>query len=504
METLADAHEFGRGVARDPIKAREWFVKSAASDWPAGARRAGRVYQLGIGGDRDYARARTFYLQAWDLGDVGAAYLLGEVHYYGRGVAASHQLAAAWYRKAADLGHAKAAFSIGYLYEYGEGLPRDAAEARRWYEVALRLGDEETAFRLGLLYENGTGVERTLLRRCASSSGAAMPMTDARWAGSAGSTSTELPSPRISRQQPPGIASPPISDWPGRSNDWVIFIRKVAELQQTCGKQRSGTPKPRPPATLGRKLSWLGSTTSARPAKRTTSRPMNSIRPRRLPGSAYAHRRLGDQYYYGRGVDRDFRKSFEWYAKAAKLNDNDAMGSLGYLYEHGEGVPKDNAKAREWYAKAAELSLVSSMRRLADIHQDYREYDKAAEWYCQGRHRRRCRVAKPSRIAVRGGKGVERDEQRALALLSKAAEQGDANAMEQLADSYEAGRTIPRDFLKAATLHRRAAERRATGKLESFGVFDGKTARAYQRAAAGGQLSNPRAFGLIEDRQLER
>ena len=47
---------------------------------------------------------------------------------------------------------------------------------------------------------------------------------------------------------------------------------------------------------------------------------------------------LGELYYYGRGVARDYPQARAWYEKAAAADNANAMYSLGWMYEKGSGV----------------------------------------------------------------------------------------------------------------------------------------------------------------------
>src|SRR5262249_48896077 len=71
------------------------------------------------------------------------------------------------------------------------------------------------------------------------------------------------------------------------------------------------------------------------------------------PQDADAMNSLGESYYYGRGVAKNYGKAWEWYEKAAAKDDSNAMYKLGLLYEDGLGVAQDYGKACEWYEKAA-------------------------------------------------------------------------------------------------------------------------------------------------------
>jgi TPR repeat protein len=48
---------------------------------------------------------------------------------------------------------------------------------------------------------------------------------------------------------------------------------------------------------------------------------------------------LGYCYQYGQGVDKDYKKAFEWYSKSANNNEcGGGQNSLGYCYQYGQGV----------------------------------------------------------------------------------------------------------------------------------------------------------------------
>ncbi|RIA80086.1 hypothetical protein C1645_666546, partial [Glomus cerebriforme] len=57
---------------------------------------------------------------------------------------------------------------------------------------------------------------------------------------------------------------------------------------------------------------------------------------------------LGICYIYGKGIDKDKTKAFEWFLKNAT-----AQHILGNLYGFGQGIIKDREKAIYWYQKAA-------------------------------------------------------------------------------------------------------------------------------------------------------
>jgi TPR repeat protein len=64
--------------------------------------------------------------------------------------------------------------------------------------------------------------------------------------------------------------------------------------------------------------------------------------------------RLGEMYYYGKGVPRDYVEAMKWLLKAAEQGHVDAYYILGFMYEEGKGVAQDHAEAVKWFQKAGE------------------------------------------------------------------------------------------------------------------------------------------------------
>ena len=72
-------------------------------------------------------------------------------------------------------------------------------------------------------------------------------------------------------------------------------------------------------------------------------------------GDARAMRHIGS--FYMNGIDgylmRDYKKSIEWYKKAAELGDYYSMHELGWQYFLGKNIEKNFEEAFEWFLKAA-------------------------------------------------------------------------------------------------------------------------------------------------------
>jgi TPR repeat protein len=71
-------------------------------------------------------------------------------------------------------------------------------------------------------------------------------------------------------------------------------------------------------------------------------------------GNMISQTRLGEMYYYGKGVPRDYVEAMKWLLKAAEQGHVDAYYILGFMYEEGKGVAQDHAEAVKWFQKAGE------------------------------------------------------------------------------------------------------------------------------------------------------
>lgn len=60
---------------------------------------------------------------------------------------------------------------------------------------------------------------------------------------------------------------------------------------------------------------------------------------------------MGECYYYGRGVLKDYQEAVKWYHKAADQDDADAQYNLGICFYWGNGIIEDRNEAVKWFKK---------------------------------------------------------------------------------------------------------------------------------------------------------
>ena len=126
---------------------------------------------------------------------------------------------------------------------------------------------------------------------------------------------------------------------------------------------------------------------------------------------------LGVIYFYGEGVEQDYKRAFDSFKKGADAGDPDCIHMISVCYFWGYGIETDLEKAAFYNEKAAKLGIVPSM---FDTGLNYER-----------------------------GYGVGQNMEKALYWLNKAAEEGHSDAYAELGDLYFCGALVEKDLEKA-------------------------------------------------------
>jgi len=201
-------------------------------------------------------------------------------------------------------------------------------------------------------------------------------------------------------------------------------------------------------------------------------------------GHIRAQAKLGDFYLFGRrghldkrdnetGASRllpqgisapqDFARAYQWNSAAAQAGSAEAQGRLAYQYAMGLGVEPDYALAEHWFLAAAGQGHPSGQFGLGMLYASENlggaDYAKAAHWFARA-------VTENDDIGskyylgllLKDGLGVPADQERAVELLSEAAEGNHTEAMFRLGELYSE-RAGDKNFALAETWLRRAGAR---------------------------------------------
>jgi TPR repeat protein len=179
-------HQFGQGVARNPVRAMELYAQAARGGSPHGMYLMGVLYLLGEGVAANDAQAARWFQQAAERGHVEAQARLGDMLLHGRGAQKDDRQAFHWLMKAGQAGNANAQFWVGAMYDGGQGMPKDDGAAVQWYRRAAEQNDPDAMAQLGLHLRTGKGVARDPVAamqwfRKAADVGSAEALTEIGW-----------------------------------------------------------------------------------------------------------------------------------------------------------------------------------------------------------------------------------------------------------------------------------------------------------------------------------
>lgn len=179
-------------------------------------------------------------------------------------------------------------------------------------------------------------------------------------------------------------------------------------------------------------------------------------------GDADAQYRLGESYFYGQGVEKNYEEAVELYRKSAEQGHADALFRLGGCYYFGYGVEIDDMEALNCFRKAAEQSNASAQMGLATMYFQGRgvdrNYEEAVKWYRivadQGINAGQAGLG----LCYYYGLGVEKNYHEAFVLCHNAADLGSAANHCIIGECYYYGRGVEKNYEEAVKWYRLAAD----------------------------------------------
>ena len=170
-------------------------------------------------------------------------------------------------------------------------------------------------------------------------------------------------------------------------------------------------------------------------------------------GNMYGQYDLADCYYQGRGVNKDYSKAVEWFKKSAEKGSVDAQLMLGSCYYSGTGITKDFFQAEKWFKEAALRGNAVAQFNLGVMYENGKrgkvDVKEAQLWFQKA-------AAQGYQKAMDKLKQIsDKDE---LAKLEQRAGKGNPDALCQLGDRLYFGEGIEKNYIKAFSCFRQAAE----------------------------------------------
>ena len=177
-------------------------------------------------------------------------------------------------------------------------------------------------------------------------------------------------------------------------------------------------------------------------------------------GNVQAQCALGNIFYNGEGVRRNYCEALRWFRKAAEQGYDKAQNILGTLYAIGYEIRIPD------YAGALKRYRISERQKNGNVEVQFyygsynikQDYAEALKWFRKAAGQGCDNAQNNLGILYANGYGVEQDYAEALKWYRKAAGQGVAAAWKSLGNMYCRGEGVEKDFVTAAEWYRKYVE----------------------------------------------
>lgn len=468
------------GTAPQYDKAYEWLneVAKLPDVTQTSLFSLGELYENGLGTQQDEAKAFSYYEQAANAGSTAALIKLGDAHKYGKGVKADPVHSYRFYRLAARNKSRDAMMALIENYECGIGKAANPQLAQKWRDYAM--------------YHGAVQVLHPYVRQLLKS-------TNPR---------DHTEAVRILRQR--------IEEERGAQSAILLALMYqygigVEKNEDEAVQLLDFITKSGPRENQAEALTELGKYSLQRDEPYyDPERALVSFKQAKELGSAEAAYELGKLYSSENTiVPQSVDNAIIEFRYAAEQNYRAAMHKLGKLLVKKPDTQEEGLK---WITQAAHKQDINAMLTLASFYSSKRhDYEMAKKWLETAKQHFPCKDSQKARLselseriimamapeeekremleqlAIKGDLEAMRklaqyyfdhavtsdDEARykkqGLEWIQKAANQGDAKAMFELANMYAVGLYVPRSTTKANEWWKKAA---AAGHAEAQALLD--------------------------------
>jgi TPR repeat protein len=333
--SLGDCYRNGAGVAKDNTKAAFWYLRASQRGHMGAAHEMARAYQHGWGVTRDPETARNMHTVLADAGYAPAQANLGWMYFDGHGGNMDRAKAASWFRKSAAQGNPEGQYGLGKALVQGDGVRQDYTEGMVLLRKAAAQGVTNAMVQVGYAYDEGAGVDRDYAEAM-------------KWYLRAAQSGNAIGEYNIAMLYKfgKGVSKDPAETraWLGKAarhgdGDAARMVGQIYRVGEHVGSDMLEAAK------------WytLGSE----------------------QGDAVSQFELGAMYLSG-PLEKDAKKAFSLFERAAAQGNTNAEYQLGVCYENGIGVAADIDKAVEAYRKSVQGGMTAARARQFVMHEDGR------------------------------------------------------------------------------------------------------------------------------------
>ena len=298
----------------------------------------------GEGKDANEREGIEWLLKSSKNGNSEAQYYLGEIFLGKRPVGRPKDKKIVdpvkgieWLKKSAELGNVSALASLFQIYIDGEHVNKNYAEAFKLAEEGLKLNNAEAVMSLGAMYFLGIGVKSDKSKALYYWHKSA----DMGYEGAKKFLGSKY-NPKIWEGE---NYSP--SGWHAYQFTPLIPLPHVITID-------IGSRNPE------QAVKWLKEAVKMQDAYGYSDEDCENA--------------LGNAYFLGEGVERDYQEAIKWWEKAAikrpgiLIGNTDALYHLGMAYKNGHGVNRDMEKAIQYFEMSAKFNQKNSQRELLVIY----------------------------------------------------------------------------------------------------------------------------------------
>ncbi|KAJ1550420.1 hypothetical protein HK096_007031, partial [Nowakowskiella sp. JEL0078] len=367
--SIANMHMFGIGRKLDYTEALKWFLKATEHGSAEGYVNIGNIFRLrqikelwGMSKDTTKELANQIFKYAFpklkeeaESGNEWSQIEYGVCLLEGYWVEKNSSLAIEFFKRASDQKNSMAMNYLATCYHYGEGVEPDMNEALRWYKLSAEMGHSSSQASLAMVYRDGEGFTNdqseiiTLLEKS------------------------------IERQDHRGYFNLGDCYFQGFivGRDYEKALKLYTEAMIRGDRYAPGR-------IADCYYYGFGVSVDFQKARSLYFISANL-------GSSYNQFQLAKMILESKGssngeTDSD-EEAFKWFTRAANAGENRALYELGNLYFRGAGVKKNYRKALEFYLKASSLVLLpeSVSFRIGVCYffglGTKQNVDKAAQWF---------------------------------------------------------------------------------------------------------------------------
>lgn len=327
MYKIGMYYYFGlRGVRRDHAKALRWFMKAVEKGESKSMELLGESYARGAGLERNYTKALEWFKLAAKQQLYSAYNGMGYLYVKGYGVEKNITKAKEYFEEAVSNKEAGGHYNLGVMYLKGIGVKRDVKLARQFFINAASAGQPKAFYQLAKMFHTGIGLKKNL------------PMATALY--------------KLVAERGPWSS---LSRWAvelylkGDLGKAFFLYSRMAELGYEVAQSNAAWILDK----YGEQSMCMGESGFCTDAERHQCAHSLWWQASEQ-GNEHAALLIGDAYYYGRGIERDYDRAADAYMRAKFQSNAQAMFNLGYMHEHGQGIPLDLHLAKRYYDQALE------------------------------------------------------------------------------------------------------------------------------------------------------